>query len=232
MYIYPSVFRAFGAKWFGDASVRVNSDQACGARLVRALLRKYAPPQVRDWNWPETPAPSPADARRYSDTHSSAALLNDPSQSAVIGKIGYARWPKGPSGRRVASIWNWSFPRRLGAPRRAQRATWLFIMWATCEETRRDVVPVPRSHEARGREPPRALAHADFVEPCRATPQLRRGRARIAEHDTELDWRPRVPQCRRSASACRRDTHGARRERTSKAALDEAQTQVDRIMKG
>jgi len=37
-------------------------------------------------------------------------VINNPEKSKVVGKIAYARWPKGPNGKRVTSIWNWGFP--------------------------------------------------------------------------------------------------------------------------
>jgi ABC-type glycerol-3-phosphate transport system substrate-binding protein len=237
MYVYPSVFRAFGGKWIGDAGVRVNSPQAVAALdWYVHMLRKYAPPQVRDWNWPEIAG---AFARGtlggYLDAHSSAALLNDPSQSAVIGKIGYARWPKGPSGRRTASIWNWSFPIAAALTRRAQRATWLFITWATCEETQaRTSFRFPGAAKRTGVNRLALWRNADFVALMgRNGHNFVEAVRESLEHDTDIDWRPRVPQWpqigERMAVAIRAALVG---ERTSKAALDEAQADVVRIMKG
>ncbi|MBM3409766.1 MAG: extracellular solute-binding protein, partial [Betaproteobacteria bacterium] len=54
MYIYPSILRGFGGGWFEGNNLVVNSPIA-----VRALewyvdaLNRYAPPAVRNWNWPD-----------------------------------------------------------------------------------------------------------------------------------------------------------------------------------
>ena len=57
-------------------------------------------------------------------------MIANPERSKVVGKIGFARWPKGPSGRRVTSIWNWAMPINSALPERARQATWLLIQWA------------------------------------------------------------------------------------------------------
>ena len=53
----------------------------------------------------------------------------------VIGKVAYARWPKGPSGKRTTSIWNWGFPINAAQSDKKKKATWLFIQWAASAET-------------------------------------------------------------------------------------------------
>jgi len=115
--------------------VRVNSAQAVAALdWYVHMLRKYAPPQVRDWNWPEIAG---AFARGRSAaifiTHSSAALLNDPSQSAVIGRSAMRAGRRGrPDGARVDLELELS--RRLGAPAPRAAGYMALHQWATCEE--------------------------------------------------------------------------------------------------
>jgi ABC-type glycerol-3-phosphate transport system substrate-binding protein len=112
MYIYPSLLRGFGGGWGSGNAVVVNSPEA-----VKALtwyvdtLTAYAPPAVRNWNWPDiADAFSQGTVATYIDAHSSAAVITNPEKSKVVGKVAYARWPKGPNGKRVTSIWNWGFP--------------------------------------------------------------------------------------------------------------------------
>src|SRR3569832_172390 len=137
MYIYPSLFRGFGGEWFKGKDIVVNSQQAVDALqwYVNALTQ-YAPPAVRNWNWPDIAAAfSQGTVACYIDAHSSAAVITNPEKSKVVGKIGYARWPKGPSGKRVTSIWNWGFPINAALNEKQKKATWLFIQWATSAET-------------------------------------------------------------------------------------------------
>ena len=57
---------------------------------------------MRNWNWPDlADAFSQGTLGLYIDANTSASVLNNAERSKVLGKIGYARWPKGPSGKRV-----------------------------------------------------------------------------------------------------------------------------------
>src|SRR4029078_2010653 len=137
MYIYPSLLRGFGGSWMTGNTVVVNSPEAEAALTWYVdTLGQYAPPAVRNWNWPDiADAFSQGTIATYIDAHSSAAVINTPEKSKVVGKIAYARWPKGPSGKRVTSIWNWGSPINTSLSDKAKKATWLFITWAASAET-------------------------------------------------------------------------------------------------
>ncbi len=237
MYLYPSLFRGFGGSWMQGDKVVVNSPEAVKALefYVEALTR-YAPPAVRNWNWPDiADAFSQGTVACYLDAHSSAAVINNPEKSKVVGKIGYARWPKGPSGKRVTSIWNWGFPINAALSDKSKRATWLFITWATSKETQARTSwqfagPAKRSgvnrmSSWRSAEFAEAMKGAgdDFVKTALAS----------LEQDTDVDWRPRVPQWpaigETMATAIQSALVG---QKTPKAALDEAQTRIQQLLKG
>lgn len=236
MYIYPSIFRAFGGQWFQGKTLKVNSPEA-----ERALAwyvdaqTKYAPPAVRNWNWPDiADAFSQGTVGTYIDAHSSAAVLNNPEKSKVIGKIGFARWPRGPAGKRVTSIWNWGFPVNAALPDTAKRATWLFIQWAAASETQartswKFAGPAKRSGVNRTSlwKAPEFTgvmkdSGANFVEAALAS----------LEQDTDVEWRPRVPQWpaigETMATAIQASLVG---QKKPKEALDEAQTRIEQILK-
>jgi multiple sugar transport system substrate-binding protein len=236
MYIYPSIFRGFGGNWFQGKDVVVNSPEA-----VRALqwyvdaLTAYAPPAVRNWNWPDiADAFSQGTVATYLDAHSSAAVLNNPEKSKVIGKIGFARWPKGPSGKRVTSIWNWGFPINAALTEKQKKATWLFITWATSAETQartswKFAGPAKRSGLNRlssWKSPEFASAMggagANFITAALES----------LEQDTDVDWRPRVPQWpaigETMATAIQSALVG---QKKPKEALDEAQARIQQILK-
>lgn len=237
MYIFPSIFRGFGGTWGTGNNIVVNSPEA-----VRALtwyvdtLTKYAPPAVRNWNWPDiADAFSQGTVATYIDAHSSAAVITNPQKSKVVGKIAYARWPKGPSGKRVTSIWNWGFPINAALSERAKKATWLFIAWATSAETQARtswefIGPAKRSGINRmslWRSPKFAAAMkgaGDNFIPA-ALESL--------EQDTDVDWRPRVPQWpaigETMATAIQTALVG---QKNSKEALDEAQARIQQALKG
>ena len=103
MYIYPSIFREFGGDWMKDGKLTVNGPEAEAALAWYVdVMRKYAPAAAANWNWPDiADAFSQGTVANYIDAHSSASVVNNPEKSKVIGKVAYARWPKGPSGKRV-----------------------------------------------------------------------------------------------------------------------------------
>jgi multiple sugar transport system substrate-binding protein len=236
MYIYPSIFRAFGGQWFQGSKVVVNSAEA-----VRALdwyvdaETKYAPPAVRNWNWPDiADAFSQGTLGCYIDAHSSAAVLTNPEKSKVVGKIAFARWPAGPTGKRVTSIWNWGFPINAALPDKQKKATWLFIQWAAAAETQartswKFAGPAKRS----GLNRTSLWRSPDFLNAMKDTgPNFVEAALASLEQDTDVDWRPRVPQWpaigETLATAVQSTLVG---QKKSKEALDEAQTRIEQILK-
>jgi ABC-type glycerol-3-phosphate transport system substrate-binding protein len=237
MYVYPSIFRGFGGSWMHDGKVVVNSPEAVKALdwYVDALTR-YAPPAVRNWNWPDiADAFSQGTVATYLDAHSSAAVITNPEKSKVVGKIAYARWPRGPSGKRVTSIWNWGFPVNAALSERQKKATWLFIEWAASAETQartswKFAGPVKRSGINRmslWRSPEFAAAMQS------AGDNFIPAALESLEQDTDVDWRPRVPQWpaigETMATAIQSALVG---QKKPKEALDEAQARITQILKG
>ena len=239
MYIYPSLLRAFGGSWSAGSGsgVTVNSPEAVKAlQWYVDALTKYAPPAVRNWNWPDiADAFSQGTVGCYIDAHSSAAVLNNPDKSKVIGKIGFARWPKGPSGKRVTSIWNWGFPINAALSEKAKKATWLFITWAASAETQartswKFAGPAKRSGINRTslwRSPEFAAAMKgtghDFVNAALDS----------LEHDTDVEWRPRVPQWPAIGETMATNIQAALvGQKKPKEALDDAQNRIQQLLKG
>jgi len=236
MYIYPSIFRGFGGEWFKGKDIVVNSPEA-----VRALewyvnaLTAYAPPAVRNWNWPDiADAFSQGTVATYLDAHSSAAVLMNPEKSKVIGKVGFARWPRGPNGKRVTSIWNWGFPINAALSEKQKKATWLFIQWATAAETQartswKFAGPAKRS----GVNRLSAWKSAEFSQAVGgAGTNFIAAALESLEQDTDVEWRPRVPQWpavgETMATAIQSALVG---QKKPKEALDEAQARIQQILK-
>jgi multiple sugar transport system substrate-binding protein len=237
MYIYPSLFRGFGGTWMHGSNVVVNSKEADEALAWYVdVLTKYAPPAVRNWNWPDiADAFSQGTVACYIDAHSSAAVITNPEKSKVVGKIAYARWPKGPSGKRVTSIWNWGFPINAALSDKQKKATWLFVAWAASAETQartswKFAGPAKRSGINRmslWRAPEFAAAMKD------AGDNFIPAALESLEHDTDVEWRPRVPQWPAigdtMATAIQAALAG---QKKPKEALDEAQARIQQILKG
>lgn len=236
MYIYPSLFRGFGGEWFKGKDIVVNSPEAVNALqwYVNALT-SYAPPAVRNWNWPDiADAFSQGTVATYLDAHSSAAVLMNPEKSKVIGKVGFARWPRGPNGKRVTSIWNWGFPINAALNEKQKKATWLFIQWATSFETQartswKFAGPAKRS----GVNRLSAWKSADFSAAVGgAGTNFIAAALDSLESDTDVEWRPRVPQWpaigETMATAIQSALVG---QKQPKQALDEAQARIQQILK-
>jgi multiple sugar transport system substrate-binding protein len=236
MYIYPSILLAYGGSWFDGDRIVVNSPEAEGALdWYVSLLKSSAPEGVENWNWPDiADAFTQGTLGSYIDTHNSAALLADPSKSQVIGKLGFARWPKGPSGRRVTSIWNWSFPINASVSDKEKAAAWLFIQWAGSKE-----IQTATSYAFDGNYKRISVNRSSIwnSEPYAKLldgigPGLTKTTIDSINEDTDVDWRPRVPQWPAvgeiMATAVQAALVG---QAEPKAALDAAQSQVDGVMK-
>ena len=237
MYIYPSLFRGFGGNWGSGNAIVVNSPEAVAALTWYVdALSAYAPPAVRNWNWPDiADAFSQGQIATYIDAHSSAAVITNPEKSKVVGKIGYARWPKGPNGKRVTSIWNWGYPINAALSDRAKRATWLFIAWATSAETQaRTSYKFAGPGQRSGVNRISLWKSPEFAAAMKgAGDNFIPAALESLEQDTDVDWRPRVPQWpaigETMATAIQAALVG---QKKPKEALDEAQARIAQIMKG
>ena len=83
MYIYPSIFRGFGGNWFNgkatSSSTRPRRCRRSSGTSTRST--QYAPPAVRNWNWPDiADAFSQGTVACYIDAHSSAAVHHQPGE--------------------------------------------------------------------------------------------------------------------------------------------------------
>ena len=200
MYIYPSIFLAYGGKWFDSSGkLKVNGPDAEAAlRWYIDLDNKYAPKGVENWNWPDiADAFAQGTLGSYIDGSAPVAVVVDPQRSKVIGKVGFARWPAGPSGRRVTSIWNWGFVVNGALPERARKATWLFVQWATCRETqaRTSIHSAPGMAARVGVNRLSLLNSPEFAKMVSSYgANFLHAMTTSMSDDTDPDWRPRVPQ--------------------------------------
>ena len=238
MYIYPSIMGAFGARWFDPGgNIRVNSPEAVAALDWYVSSQKmYAPKAAQNWNWPDiADAFAQGTIASYIDGNTAASVIANPERSKVLGKIGYARWPKGPSGRRVTSLWNWALPINSALPQKAREATWLFIQWAASEETQARTsyntkLPGRRFGVNRvsiWKSPEYTRTLADSGDGL-----LQTTLDSLAQ-DTDVDWRPRIPQWPAIGETMSKIVQSALvGQMTPKAALDDAQVQVERIIRG
>jgi ABC-type glycerol-3-phosphate transport system substrate-binding protein len=237
MYIYPSIFREFGGEWFQGDRMVVNSEEAIAAlEWYVKLLNSYAPSGVENWNWPDiADAFGQGTLGSYIDAHSSAAVIADPDKSKVAGKIGFARWPKGPSGKRVTSIWNWSFPINAALSDNDKAATWLFIQWAASKETQAATsYAFSGAYKRSGVNRSSIWSDEAFTaELSKAGDNFIEATTTSLEEDTDVDWRPRLPQWPAIGETMATAIQASLVKQASVTdALNEAQARIEAILKG
>jgi len=238
MYIYPSILAGYGGKWFNSSGkMTVHTPEAIGALDYYVKLQKsFAPSGVSNWNWPDlADAFGQGTLGSYIDANSTAAVINNAEKSKVVGKIGYARWPKGPSGKRVCSIWNWSFPINAALSEKDKVATWLFIQWACSKETQ-----AATSHKFAGAYKRVGVnrnsvwKNSDFQSlMSKMGDNFVDTSIKSYNQDTDADWRPRTAKWPaiggEMATAIQSALVG---EKSSSQALIDAQAKIDKLMMG
>ncbi len=238
MYIWPSLFRSFGGQWFDHAGrPTVNSEPGVKAlEYYVGVLREFAPRGVENWNWPEImEAFAAGTVAQYIDANSTASVIENPGKSKVAGQIGYQRWPKGPTGKRTTSIWNWAMPINAALPARKKQATWLYLQWLASRQTQMTSATVMESPDAVVRTGVNRMSI--WQDPAyRRVIGFTKDYADIVltslAQDTDADWRPRVPEWPDLGEAMAIAIQSALvGMKTPKVALDEANAELSRILR-
>jgi multiple sugar transport system substrate-binding protein len=97
------------------------------------MLRKYGPPGAVKMGEVEAQSLfAQGRAAMYSDINTRAAVMEDPTRSKVAGKVGYAKIPMGPTGKRQMMLpINGLF---LSPFSEHKEAAWLFLQYLTSKE--------------------------------------------------------------------------------------------------
>jgi len=238
-YIWPSLFRAWGGQWFtAPGQPAVNSE--AGVKSLEWYVdmnRTFAPPGVENMNWPELmEAMAQGALVQYIDGNGAAAILENPARSKVVGKVGYGRWPKGPTGRRVTSIWNWAYPINAALSERKKKATWLYFQWLASRDTQLRTAttrPSPETPLRVGVNRASIWRDTAYRKLISFTPDYPDVVLTSMREDTDADWRPRVPQWPEIGEVISVAIQAALvKHKTPKEALDEANREIAKIMKG
>ncbi len=237
VYIWPSLFLGFGGKWFDDkGKPQVNSEAGVKAlEYYCDLLQNYGPPGVENMNWPEImEAFAGGNIVQYIDANSTASIIEDKNKSKVAGLIGYQRWPKGPSGRRVTSIWNWACPINAALSKKKKIATWLYLQWLASRPTQFSSAIYKETPEAVVRTGVNRVSiwsDPEYRKVIGYTPNYADVVLTSMKEDTDADWRPRVPEWPKIGEAMAVAIQSALvKQTTPKKALDEANENIAKFM--
>ena len=127
----------FGGSWTNDAgnSNFASPEDIASFKFYGDLLRFYGPQGATMLHWAEsTSLFMEGKAAMIYDANVFKALYENPKESKVAGKVGYAVIPAGPGGKRLPHVSNWSLSISKTSTPERQKAAWLFIQWATNKE--------------------------------------------------------------------------------------------------
>ncbi|MBR6084047.1 MAG: sugar ABC transporter substrate-binding protein [Spirochaetales bacterium] len=111
-----------------------NSPEAvAGADMYTRLARNYGPRGIENYTWYECVTDFQQGlAPMYLDMSVFMSQFEDPSQSTVAGKVGYAPMPAGPAGSKpTGGAWAMS----MSSSSKHKEAAFLLLQWLTCPET-------------------------------------------------------------------------------------------------
>ena len=127
---------SFGGTWTnGKGKSKISSPESLAAfRFYAGLLRNCGPQDAATISWPEsTSLFMEGSAVMIYDSNMFRALYENPKNSRVAGKVGYAMLPAGPAGQ-MPHVSSWSLAISGKSSEERQKAAWLFIQWATNKE--------------------------------------------------------------------------------------------------
>lgn len=130
---YGTFLGAYGATDLkADGTTAIATPEVIEATKKWVEIMQYAPDDVASYDWQQVQSHFAAgNAAIMIDADHMAAVFEDPAQSAVAGKVGYALPPEGPAGR-TSGIWLWSLA--MNAHSAHKEAAWYFIQWASAKE--------------------------------------------------------------------------------------------------
>jgi multiple sugar transport system substrate-binding protein len=129
----PFVF-GMGGRWLDEKGrPDLTSDAFVKAlELYGGTLHKYGPPGIAGQTWAQNQVVfGQGKAGMTTDSSNFISTYEDPKKSVLVGKVGYAKVPRGPAGNKSTLI-SWCLS--IGSKSKRKEATWLFIQWLTSKE--------------------------------------------------------------------------------------------------
>ncbi len=129
----PFVF-GMGGRWLDEKGrPDLTSDAFVKAlELYGGTLHKYGPPGIAGQTWAQNQVVfGQGKAGMTTDSSNFISTYEDPKKSVLVGKVGYAKVPRGPAGNKSTLI-SWCLS--IGSKSKRKEATWLFIQWLASKE--------------------------------------------------------------------------------------------------
>jgi multiple sugar transport system substrate-binding protein len=103
-----------------------------------SMVTDFAPSGSGNWAWPEVAQSfRTGELALIPGANGYYRILEDPKESQVAGKVGYAPPQMNPGGRDPLWTWGWA----INKDSKKKEAAWLFIQWATSPPFVREMVP-------------------------------------------------------------------------------------------
>jgi multiple sugar transport system substrate-binding protein/sorbitol/mannitol transport system substrate-binding protein len=227
IYTWAGFFNAFGGQWLVDGKPEVNSDASIKAtQLYTELITKYGPPGAANFSWDQVQlAVQQGTVAMAIDATNFAARLENPENSKVVGKIGYAMVPKGPNGSSPSSA-----TRGFAIPKASKNkeAAFQFIQWALSEEIQKKTaieglradttrISVWNSPEYKEKF---NFDNGNWIKV--AVDSMNQGKA---------DYRPRIPEWKEMGDRLGVAVSSALAGQDVKTALDNAQHDIEKLFR-
>lgn len=129
---FSSFLYAHCGQWTKDGTATIDTPEAIDAFETYGRWGAYGPPGITGFDWP-VPSQQFAQGKVFAflDINLFVGTLEDPSESTVVGKVGYAPVPEGECGR-APFIGGWGYG--INPFSQKADAAWYFIQWATSPE--------------------------------------------------------------------------------------------------
>jgi multiple sugar transport system substrate-binding protein len=133
---YGALFWSMGGQVMDPNTWKATVNNPVGVKAAEMwgnLMSKYAPEGVTSFTWYEAmQAFMKGSAAMFVDADHMAGSFEDPKQSSVVGKVGYAVPPSEGGHPPNTNIWIWSIG--MSADSQNKEATWLFLQWASSKD--------------------------------------------------------------------------------------------------
>jgi len=137
VYVWSGLLGGFGGKWIDEhgKSAIASPESIAATKFYSELLNKYGPTGVANFGWQENRLLfQQGKAAMTIDATVNGAFNEDPKESGIVGKVGYAQVPAQSEKFKGKSASLDSHGLFLSKESKHKEAAWLFMSWATNKE--------------------------------------------------------------------------------------------------